>query len=1043
MKKLSIFIISLFLCVGAFQTRVYAKADPSIPYQEGAVTDVQPIDDDIIYKNGTIPNPLIIESPNNDTDAFGKKIPSEYFQADESYKSIYLSPLERRVTLNTKTKPRSEFAISWAEAVCEAAEIKYNVNSRNVDLSEMHLAWFAYNNSGAEDPLGLITNVGTGTTKTGTEVFNLGGNPVMATLALANGIGFIDENKFPQKDSYTNEELLEYTKSSNTYKPDYVLKLSEWYTFKTEQDKLRIKEALMSYGPLAVTVHLSDSWLKNKKPVFTDNSIYAKNDIYMTPELASDFGENTEPNYGALLVGWDDDAQADGSYGFNVDLLNTFNPNYEDMVEGKDFSFGDTYMENVYWKTNTPCTPSNNGAWIVKVNIKDDETLYYYYSYEDASISNSVAASFVIEEAKNAIHTYQLDGNSGMNYYDAQDNEALFYNVYEPQNKEQIDSVGLFTYQPNISYEINVYRDVPDNLASLDEIQDSKFACMKKFGTFVNPGFHKLDLVGTPYSDDFYNALDYNAYQNQKLLVIVKYMAPEGTNVLVPVDGITGTYGDINMTGTTTGGNSFLVVNGEDKDLVSLAGGPAKIKLYTCPVSNKIIYNVPSGVSVPSDARLFYTDDDEIDLLVDAIKEGYEFYNWYSDENELILNNCVTSTPRRVTGDLNLYPAFKQRIIFDYNDENEDIKEFEYYETDEYTVDAENKRIIVNVDKYDDDGKAGLVVMPSNKTKNGTKEFMGWGIVDEEGDWIEGVDSEGNPIVTIDNYCYSYKFEDGKLNGDDIVCKPIWKTIVSENKKITQADWDGLGEGEVKYVSAGEATSVIAIPSDKLEEATQGVVKEKAILWFTANEISKTEDTESKDNEKYDGYKDNFETQLNKILDSVTVTVTKLIDIDVFAQKAGDTSGEKVPELSKKVPIEYDLSGEENKELREAAEKGILHISQMHNGSEVIDIQPEDITYNKDTMKITFMVRQFSVFAFSVGKPKSAETPSGEGADPTSGDKTSEDTTGGSKSGSESTDSSKASGETSGDNTSKTTDNKSTSTNTPDPNFKTPNTGIY
>ena len=1017
MKKLFILVISLFVCAGVFQTRVFA--DDLQDMYDAMPTSVDPVGDDVLYEDqfGTYPNPFIL---NHDTNVIGMQLPKEYLQTDDSYTSIVTTGHETLNLGNVIDRPRSDFAISWAEAMCESAENYYYKRGKgnNHDLSEMYLAWSAYNNDGVS------------TTETGKDIFNIGGNPITATLALANSGGFVKETKFPNtaKDLLTTDYINQHTSNVEN---DYKVTSVKWYTLKTQNDILRVKDAIYTTGALAVPIYISDEWLRNKQSMGVNgNSITTKKNIFTTEQLVKDvLGSDTkyEPNYVGLIVGWDEGVDGDISVtksNYNGDLINRFNlsPYPLDNPKGVYQTWYDSHWQSgnplVYWKTLEPCQPNNNGSWIVKINVSGQDD-YYYYSYEDALLSNSIAVGVAMDQVSNDITTYQYDTNTGFNYYDSGKNEVLFYNVFKPQNKEQIDSVGLFTYQNDIQYEINVYATNEElTLEKLNTVQKNNFACMKKSGSFANAGYHKISLIGEPQKPEFYNSLDYAGYQDQNIYVIVKYTAPAGKNVLVPINGEAGTYGNVKLTNTDETGISNIVIGSEIKDLVTVANAPARIKLFTHSVPNKVTYHLPSDVSMPEDARTFYKDGDEVDFLVDAEKEGYEFFGWYNSDTSFTNDTHVTRTPLRVNGNLDLYPAFKQRVVFDYGDE------------EGYEAANKNKQIIVNINNYDANGKAQYFEIPTNTVKNGTKEFMGWAVVGSDG---KIPTNDGEPVVTMDLSHYSHKFENGILNGADIVCKPVWKTITSTielpDQEVNQL-FNGMKIGDVKYVSAIVGGTIGTDPED-LQKATQGLVNsdKKVILWFESTEISKPAQSGSEET-KFDDYKETFEKKLEKTIEGEIkkVNVSKLVDINLFARTDEEDKGTKLPELNKKIELEYDLSGEENKDLREAAEKGILRISQMHNG-EVIEIDPSDVSYDKTTQTIKFKTSQFSIFAFGIAESTPATNPSGE-TNPSGADTT------------KSTDNKQEGTNNNNSNTNNVNQNADNSKTT-DPNFKTPNTGIY
>ena len=183
----------------------------------------------------------------------------------------------------TDVKNQGSNGNCWAYAACSVAEsylIKHGMASKNVDLSEAHLTYYMYNNTG--DPYSNTDGDNT-IVASGYDYRKIGADPRAVELALST-FGLAEESKYPE--SLLNNGM-SGTKADQ-YNTKYLLTNSRLIcSDNTQNYKDQIKQAIFDNGSVFATYYDQSNYYGNK------NSYYNPDKINIL-------------NHAISIVGWDD-----------------------------------------------------------------------------------------------------------------------------------------------------------------------------------------------------------------------------------------------------------------------------------------------------------------------------------------------------------------------------------------------------------------------------------------------------------------------------------------------------------------------------------------------------------------------------------------------------------------------------------------------------------------------------------------------------------------------------------------------------------------
>ena len=303
----------------------------------------------------------------------------------------------------TDAKIQGDANTCWAFGVVNAAEsnllLKGYADLETVDLSEMHLAYFAYTRDSISVDAVLPELAGLRGDYVRLEngsYSDAGGNEIFATFVLASRLGLV------------NESVVPYAPGGETV-PDaslafaldgYHLVNSWWLGFEEPE---RIKELLMTCGAGSI-------------------GFYSDGSYYREDTFAHYCGDKTESTHSVGLIGWDD----------------TFS------------------------RENFLVTPPGDGAWLVKNSWGPEfgDAGCFWISYYDTSLDNAVF--FDVVPAGESECVYQYDGGilpTSMPVSVAEGAEVFTVsaaNVFTAAGWDRLSAVSFFTLNENVSYTVVV-----------------------------------------------------------------------------------------------------------------------------------------------------------------------------------------------------------------------------------------------------------------------------------------------------------------------------------------------------------------------------------------------------------------------------------------------------------------------------------------------------------------------------------------------------------------------------------------------------------
>ncbi len=397
---------------------------------------------------------------------------SDTYEGPQNYKrSEAVSKFDLRdYGLVTDVKSQGSYGTCWAFGALGSLESNLLINGladSDIDLSERHLAWFAYNGGNSDSDDSMYAAGDTYISAASNE-YEAGGSRAMSAPTLARLYGAADES------------LAEYSRSGMSGVDDSLQTVSniavkdiEYLPETTEQiyntRGTLIKQSLSGSFNSAIAA-LKDA-VMNKGAVSVG---YYADDGSVQSKTGSYWNETTDSYY------FDASQMIDGSY-YQY-------PNHEVSIIGWD---------DGYPASNFSISPAGDGAWIVKNSWGTSwgDSGYFYISYYDLSLCEPTV--FTAEEisysSDNESHTYdniyQYDG-IGFGLQTSSTSKSTSYaNVFTARSKESVSAIGVFSSMQNSTLEYKLYR-------SLSSGTNPESGTLAASGTVTleNPGYKTIDL---------------------------------------------------------------------------------------------------------------------------------------------------------------------------------------------------------------------------------------------------------------------------------------------------------------------------------------------------------------------------------------------------------------------------------------------------------------------------------------------------------------------------------------------------------------------
>lgn len=237
---------------------------------------------------------------------------------------------------------------------------------------------------------------------------------------------------------------------------------------------------------------------------------------------------STKANHGVSLIGWDDN----------------------------------------FPKGNFSQEPNNNGAWLLQ-NSYGSNIEYFWVSYEDPTLANTLAYFVKVTPDKKADNTYQYDGTNGLYSYPVPTGNTVVshFDIKGGAELEELKGISFGTHSGNVTYSVQIYKNSPmDNPLGGTQVLSSPVVGQTHFAGFYDIPFD------TPVSVQQGDTVDV------ALTVISSKPSDPTSTVLVDMDKSGATLSTVSENYMEQ--NQCYVIGDAVTDLYNLGYTP-RLKLYT------------------------------------------------------------------------------------------------------------------------------------------------------------------------------------------------------------------------------------------------------------------------------------------------------------------------------------------------------------------------------------------------------------------------------------------------------------------------------
>ena len=406
--------------------------------------------DDLLPETGYVMAPY--EEDYESVDISGDE---DFFEVTERK---YVSPIATAFA----TRSQGSYGTCWAFASIAAAELsaaKSQVKlpggtpaDASIDLSELHLVYFAGNGKEVYDPLGGMNGDYNGVAASKT-ILNNGGSTDNASHILASWIGTADESKYKYSDASATYS------TDRTNAVDDVLHLRNYHAASPKTDRDAVKKLIKDYGMVTTSYYSLQSGQSGTKDGVTVSFSQVYNPEHNCYYMPYDW--NT--THAVSIVGWDDDFSKD-------------NFAYTTKPEGDG-----AWLIRNSWRAGSTIDANGNPVGT------PDYSAYFWMSYYDASIADTSYA-FEMESVNKYDNNYQYDGAmTGLKGRGV----TRYANIFTTQkDAEVLESVFFATHSANFDYTIDIYKGV-----SLGDPTKGTHVINGQKGSITYPGGYTIDLT--------------------------------------------------------------------------------------------------------------------------------------------------------------------------------------------------------------------------------------------------------------------------------------------------------------------------------------------------------------------------------------------------------------------------------------------------------------------------------------------------------------------------------------------------------------------